>query len=469
MKHRLNVTLRETGSFALSSQQPISERLVIQPVQPNITYLKHIVVMVSTALFAIKANAQQDCFNAISVCSSSFTQNTSYSGVGSQLEVQPATTCLGNGETNSAWYTFTVSLGGTLEFQLNPINPNDDYDFALYNLTNDSCSGIAAGFSNPVSCNYSADAGSTGISAGGNGNSNGSSDPNQNGALNVAVGERYALMVSNFTASQTGYSLEFGGSASIADNQPALPDSVSLQSRCNPLEVLLFFDDVILCNSVTGNGSEITVSGPENVTVTAVSALGCSGGSSNRLRIRFANKIMTVGSYTITIGAGVDGDSFLDNCGNEVPSGTTFTFEVEFIGPDFSITNIVDASCGQENGSAEAVATIGTPPYMFWWNTNPIQNASVATGLPPGSYLARVTDANGCREFRGLTIDNNSPINLTNHSFNGVSCNGSSDGTAEVTPFGGVAPYTFTWQTNPVQNGPNASNLSGGEKLRLLL
>ena len=88
---------------------------------------------------------QQDCFDAISVCSNTYVQNTSFSGFGASQEVQPGVSCLGNGESNSAWYLFTVTSPGTLEFQLDPINPNDDYDFALYNLTNDSCSGIAAG------------------------------------------------------------------------------------------------------------------------------------------------------------------------------------------------------------------------------------------------------------------------------------------------------------------------------------
>jgi hypothetical protein len=44
--------------------------------------------------------AQQDCFDAIYVCSSSYTQNVAYSGFGAEQEVAPATTCLGNGEAN---------------------------------------------------------------------------------------------------------------------------------------------------------------------------------------------------------------------------------------------------------------------------------------------------------------------------------------------------------------------------------
>ncbi|MCF8275524.1 MAG: gliding motility-associated C-terminal domain-containing protein [Flavobacteriales bacterium] len=406
--------------------------------------------------------AQQDCFDAIYVCSSSYTQNVAYSGVGAEQEVAPATTCLGNGEVNSVWYTFTANTSGNLQFQLAPNNASDDYDFALYNLSNDSCTGILAGTNLPLSCNYSADAGSTGLSNSGSGNNNGSSGSNQNAPVAVQAGESYALMVSNFTASQNGYTLTFSGNASIVDNQPAVPDSISLKRRCNPKEVFLFFSEAFNCSSVAGNGSEITVTGPENVVVTNVTAMGCTGGRSDQLRIRFANKIMTTGTYTITIGSGSDGNSYQDNCGNETPAGTTFSFSVDFIGPDVVVTNVVAASCGQNNGSAEAVATLGTEPYTYWWNTSPAQITAIASGLTPGTYLTRVTDANGCQEYRSITIQNNSPFDLTNRTTTGVSCNGYSDGTAQIIPAGGVSPYTITWQTSPAQTGQNATGLSGG-------
>ena len=171
--------------------------------------------------------AQQDCLDATFLCSSSFTQNNSYTGVGSEQEVAPGATCLGNGEVNSAWYRFTVNTSGSLNFQINPFNPNDDYDFALFDLTNDSCSGILAGTTAPVSCNYSSSPGATGLSNGSSGNNNGSSGTNQNAQINVQSGGSYALLISNFTASQNGYSIDFGGTALIGDNQAAVPDSIS--------------------------------------------------------------------------------------------------------------------------------------------------------------------------------------------------------------------------------------------------
>jgi len=405
--------------------------------------------------------AQQDCLDATFLCSSSFTQNNSYTGVGSEQEVAPGATCLGNGEVNSAWYRFTVNTSGSLNFQINPFNPNDDYDFALFDLTNDSCSGILAGTTAPVSCNYSSSPGATGLSNGSSGNNNGSSGTNQNAQINVQSGGSYALLISNFTASQNGYSIDFGGTALIGDTEAAIPDSIGLSGVCNPNVILLFFDEEFDCNSISGT-SEISISGPATVNVTQVAGIGCADGSTNQLRIRFANQIPTTGIYTITIGSGSDGNTFTDGCGNEVPSGTTYSFEVEFIGPELQVTNVLPTNCGLNQGSAEAVVTNGTQPYSYNWNSSPVQNTPVASSLGPGTYRIRIIDDNGCRVQRNVVITNNSPFDLTNTSVTDVSCFGLSDGSAQLIPTGGQGPYTITWATTLPQNGQVASNLSAG-------
>lgn len=405
--------------------------------------------------------AQQDCFDAIYVCSSSYVQNSSFSGVGSEQEVPPASTCLGNGEVNSVWYRFTVTSAGTMGFLLNPLNPNDDYDFALFNLTNDSCSGILAGTNLPVSCNYSANPGATGMSANGTGNSNGSSGSNRNALRQVLPGQSYALMISNFTSSQTGYSLDFNGTASIADEQAAIPDSVATFSVCNPMQLSLFFTEEFDCNSIAGI-SEITITGPSTVSVTNVLGIGCADGSTNELRIRFASKIMTIGTYSIHINSGTDGNTFTDGCGNQVPNGTTYQFTVSNIGPEVSIDQIVHTSCGINQGSAHAVVSSGTAPFTYSWNTSPAQNTITASNLGPGAYRFTVTDANGCKERGYVTILNDSPFDLSNVTVTPVLCNGQSNGTAQLVPTGGVSPYTIQWQTTPAQTGQNATNLSAG-------
>jgi uncharacterized repeat protein (TIGR01451 family) len=54
--------------------------------------------------------------------------------------------------------------------------------------------------------------------------------------------------------------------------------------------------------------------------------------------------------------------------------------------------NVMDAICGNANGSAYAYASGGIAPYTYQWNTG-ATTASIEN-LPPGTYTVTVTDAN---------------------------------------------------------------------------
>lgn len=74
--------------------------------------------------------------------------------------------------------------------------------------------------------------------------------------------------------------------------------------------------------------------------------------------------------------------------------------------PNISITNKKDASCfGLNDGSATALASGGNAPYMYSWNTVPVQNAATATNLSAGSYTVTVTDNNGCPGSTSVQIN----------------------------------------------------------------
>ena len=106
--------------------------------------------------------AGQNCNNAAILCNSNaFSQPTSNAGFGSQ-EVTTANSCWGaGGERQSKWFKFTAGCGGTLEFNINPVNGSDDYDWALWNITSDPNGCTTKG--NSIACNWSGCGGSTGI------------------------------------------------------------------------------------------------------------------------------------------------------------------------------------------------------------------------------------------------------------------------------------------------------------------
>jgi len=65
--------------------------------------------------------------------------------------------------------------------------------------------------------------------------------------------------------------------------------------------------------------------------------------------------------------------------------------------------------CPGGTGSATVTPTGGAVPYDVAWNTTPPQTGPTATGLPPGSYTATITDAIGCTATLPVTIDEVEP------------------------------------------------------------
>ena len=127
-----------------------------------------------------------------------------------------------------------------------------------------------------------------------------------------------------------------------------------------------------------------------------------------------------------------------------------------------------DVSCnGANDGSATTATSGGTAPYTYSWNTTPAQLTQNATALTAGTYTVTVTDNNGCVKTSSATLVNPTVLATTasvTSSYNGkdVSCNGENDGSATTATTGGTAPYTYSWNTIPVQLTQNATALTAG-------
>lgn len=119
-------------------------------------------------------------------------------------------------------------------------------------------------------------------------------------------------------------------------------------------------------------------------------------------------------------------------------------------------------SCyGGSNGTATVNMIGGSPPYIYSWNSTPVQNTATATGLGAGTWTVSVTDQGGCTNQLPVTVSEPMQLVATVTSTN-VLCNGAATGTGLVVASGGVGNYGYSWNTNPVQNNPNATNLTAG-------
>lgn len=125
-------------------------------------------------------------------------------------------------------------------------------------------------------------------------------------------------------------------------------------------------------------------------------------------------------------------------------------------------TSSTDASCGGiADGTASVSVSGGTPGYIYLWNTTPSQSTSTAVNLVAGTYTVTVTDLNGCTQTSSVIVNQPGNMTVAVTSIN-VSCFNGNNGSATATPSGGTPPYTYNWNTTPVQNGQTATGLSGG-------
>ncbi|MEO0470074.1 MAG: PKD domain-containing protein [Bacteroidota bacterium] len=101
----------------------------------------------------------------------------------------------------------------------------------------------------------------------------------------------------------------------------------------------------------------------------------------------------------------------------------------------------VAAGCNSTLGQITVQASGGTGPYSFRLNNGPNQAAPVFSGLGPGTYTIRATDANGCIDLVSTEISVITDPRATLDSLGGVSCFGGSDGFVRISLSGGQGPY----------------------------
>jgi gliding motility-associated-like protein len=90
---------------------------------------------------------------------------------------------------------------------------------------------------------------------------------------------------------------------------------------CAPQTLELVFAKRIRCNSIAANGSDFTVTdGPYPVTVTGASA-DCTDGLSFKIYVQLGAPLQVAGTFKISLVQGNDGNTLIDECGQESLTG----------------------------------------------------------------------------------------------------------------------------------------------------
>lgn len=266
------------------------------------------------------AQTTADCAGAVVLCNDWYSEENASFDTGEVFEYTGM--CNAGTEYPSVWYTFTVQEDGLLSFILTPAQVADDYDWAVFNITDGGCEGISAGGASPeVECNSFGEFGNngaTGISTamGGTGTSNGPGNANGpafNADLPVTAGEVYALVVMNWTQSPYGYTLDFGlSSATLYDGDP--PGFADVTAPCDLSEFTVVLTEPVLLSSV--ELADFAVFGPGGVQVdlAQIAPIAPAGGQCDAFTLTLSNPITQSGAYNVLF-TDVAG-SVEDGCGN---------------------------------------------------------------------------------------------------------------------------------------------------------
>lgn len=216
--------------------------------------------------------------------------------------------------------------------------------------------------------------------------------------------------------SQGTYSVTFTD-ANLCSGQRSVTVGYTSPVQPNPVAV----------NEVCGNGQG---------SITLTPLLGTppytyqwsGGGTSNTL----AN--LSDGYYSFTV----------DDAQSCSVTGTAYVQDV----PPFNVNITTVPQTCLAFGSATANVTGSTGPYTYRWNTPTAQTTVTATGLTAGYYNCTVTDVNGCISVRSVNVQYDPLVQGTFIQTSALCL--SPSGSINLTPGGGLPPYTFLWSNGAI-------------------
>src|SRR5678815_811553 len=315
------------------------------------------ILLLFIAVLIINDAAGQNCTQlgqnpetAFPVCGTSVFSQSQVPICGVREVPSPCNTALIT-DKNPYWYKFTCYTSGTLGFVITPANLNDDYDWQIFDITNESPAAVYSKSSLFVACNWSGETGVTGASDEGNSVTvcEGVGRPLWSAMPDLIAGHEYIMLVSHFTDSQSGYTLAFGGgSADITD--PTIPSLQLAAAICTGTEIHVKLNKQMKCASIAGDGSDFSLSDfslstPSSNIISAQSVL-CNDGFTTDTLVLTLDQPLPAGYYSLNVKKGSDNNSLLDNCANNMPDGAVGFIVHENVSADF--TYVLKEGCVQD-------------------------------------------------------------------------------------------------------------------------
>jgi gliding motility-associated-like protein len=357
----------------------------------------------------------------------------------SEADDAPCLSGFSNVESSSTWYVWTAANDGTLTFDLTPLNPSDDIDFVVYRFPNGpgDCSD-----KEPIRCMASSCDGSTGLdesSVDFNEPPNCSLPTQDNylAALNMESGMTYGVMINNFSNTEIGFEMSFGGTGMFAG--PAI-NIVSEPSNRVCVNAPATFTEFI--DYPAGQILSWEWNFGANASIPSASTPGPH-------ELSFSEIGTQVISLSVTTAEGCI---------------TTETIELEVVccEGNFDITTHIQAtSCFEsEDGSVEiSIDNPAGPPYTVVWSNG--ENGAQVSGLDAGQYVVTITDGAACDTVLNIEVPA-SPAFEYDTILVRPSCDGGMDGSITLNASGGNPPILYSWEGAPFSNNNTLDNLGNG-------
>lgn len=350
------------------------------------------------ALHAQCTTLGQTPATAFPVCGTSeFTQNNVPSCRNNTIVVPGCSNQNTYEDVNPFWYRFTCFTSGTLNFLIDPISANDDYDWQIWDVTGISPNDVYTNSSRAIAANWSGLTGQTGTNATAAnlfecGSFNNNNPPKFSRRPNLTAGRTYLLMISNFSNSQQGYKLSFGGGTAVITD-PKEPLMQEVKTNCGGDELRLKLNKKMKCATIAANGSDV-VAFPGNITATNMRPIGCNSSFETDSVVITLSQPLPAGNYTLQLKNGTDGNTILDLCDRAIPLTDAVTFTVLPLQPT-PFDSIVPLTC-----SPNSVRFVFRKPIRC----NSIE-ASGSDFSINGTYPVTITNARGNCNTNGFTSD----------------------------------------------------------------
>lgn len=299
---------------------------------------------------------EQDACNALALCGNTFYTPYSYSGAGRKLDLAstPCFPSTGGGEINSVWFKLTIDAPGKLAFKIIPVDVNDDYDFAVLDITKASCNFVTS--DNVIRCNFQAnlngskDSGITGLIDTAKNNYITVGSPFSS-SIDVNAGDVYLIMINNYGidtlgagSASAGFKIDLSGSTASFNNNPFIAFNNVDVPCSNATSVILNLSTPVLCNSIAKDGSDFSINAP--VEITSAEGINCVGdtGYTTNIIIHFS-AALPVGNFILSAKNGSDGNTLLNLCNNPLTLPAQISFTIVASGKQVTVN---DTICAQQ-------------------------------------------------------------------------------------------------------------------------